>query len=76
MVRHLSPERHARAIVRSLHAAIMATMETPAVQARLKDIGADLVAPERRSPDYLQAFLKDEIVKWAAAIKAANLAVD
>jgi tripartite-type tricarboxylate transporter receptor subunit TctC len=63
-------------IVRSLHAAIMATMETPAVQARLKDIGADLVAPERRSPDYLQAFLKNEIVKWAAAIKAANLAVD
>jgi tripartite-type tricarboxylate transporter receptor subunit TctC len=63
-------------IVRSLHAAIMATMETPAVQARLKDIGADLVAPERRSPDYLQAFLKNEIAKWAAAIKAANLAVD
>jgi tripartite-type tricarboxylate transporter receptor subunit TctC len=63
-------------IVRSLHAAIMATMETPAVQARLKDIGADLVAPERRSPDYLQAFLKNEILKWAAAIKAANLAVD
>jgi len=54
----------------------MATMETPAVQARLKDIGADLVAPERRSPDYLQAFLKNEILKWAAAIKAANLAVD
>lgn len=63
-------------IVRSLHAAIMATMETPAVQARLKDIGADLVAPERRSPDYLQAFLKNEIAKWATAIKAANLAVD
>jgi tripartite-type tricarboxylate transporter receptor subunit TctC len=63
-------------IVRSLHAAIMATMETATVQARLKEIGAELVAPERRSPNYLQAFLKNEIVKWAAAIKAANLAVD
>ncbi|MGZ3296105.1 MAG: Bug family tripartite tricarboxylate transporter substrate binding protein, partial [Xanthobacteraceae bacterium] len=63
-------------IVRSLHAAIMVARETPAVQARLKDIGADLVAPERRSPDYLQAFIKNEIAKWAAAIKAANLAAD
>jgi tripartite-type tricarboxylate transporter receptor subunit TctC len=54
----------------------MATMETATVQARLKEIGAELVAPERRSPNYLQAFLKNEIAKWAAAIKAANLAVD
>ena len=46
------------------------------MQAWLKDIGAELVAPERRSRDYPQAFLKNEIVKWAAAIKAANLAVD
>ena len=51
-------------------------METATVQAWLKDIGAELVASERRSRDYLQAFLKNEIVKWAAAIKAANLAVD
>lgn len=60
-------------VVQQLHAAIMATMETPAVQAQLKLIGADVVAPERRSPEYLQSFLKSEIDKWATVIKAANL---
>lgn len=63
-------------IVQRLHAAIAATMETPAVQAQFKQIGADMVAPERRSPEYLQSFLKIEIDKWAAAIKAADLEVN
>jgi tripartite-type tricarboxylate transporter receptor subunit TctC len=63
-------------IVQRLHAAVMATMETPVVQARFKEIGADMVAPERRSPEYLQSFLKAEIDKWSAAIKAAELKLD
>jgi tripartite-type tricarboxylate transporter receptor subunit TctC len=63
-------------IVMRLHAALMAGLETPAVQARFKEIGAETVAPERRSPDYLRSFLGNEIAKWTAAIKAANLKVD
>jgi len=63
-------------IVQKLHDALLAVMATPSVQARLKEIGADLVAPERRSSAYLQGFLKADIEKWAAAIKAANLKVE
>lgn len=70
------PKGTPQPIVQHLHAAVMATMETPAVQARFKEIGADMVAPERRSPEYLQSFLKTEIDKWAAATKAADLKVD
>ena len=33
----------------------------------------ELVAPERRSPEYLQKFVESEIVKWAAPIKAAGV---
>jgi tripartite-type tricarboxylate transporter receptor subunit TctC len=32
-----------------------------------------LVAPERRSPEYLQKFIQTEIEEWAALIKAANI---
>ncbi|HEY6256297.1 MAG TPA: tripartite tricarboxylate transporter substrate-binding protein [Xanthobacteraceae bacterium] len=60
-------------IVRRLHDATLATMETPAVQARLKDIGATVVASERRSPQYLQKFVESEIAKWAVPIRAANI---
>jgi tripartite-type tricarboxylate transporter receptor subunit TctC len=61
-------------IVRRLQDATVATMETPSVLTRLKGIGAVLVAPERRSPEYLQKFVESEIEKWASPIKAAGLA--
>lgn len=63
-------------IVQKLNGAVLAAMETPSVQAQFKKIGAEMVASERRSPDYLQRFLKGEIEKWAAAIKTANIKVD
>ena len=63
-------------IVQKLHDAIVATMNTPAVQERLKDIGADLVAPERRSSDYLAKFVVSEIARWAAPIKASGVSMD
>jgi hypothetical protein len=31
-----------------------------------------VVAPERRSPDYLRQFVESEIDKWAAPIKASG----
>ena len=61
-------------IIRKLHDAIVVAMETPSVQARLKEVGATVVAPERRSPEYLKEFLATEIEKWAGTIKAAGLA--
>lgn len=69
------PKGTSAPIVQRLNAAIVETMETPSVQERLKEIGADIVASERRSPDYLQRFLKSQIEKWAVAIKAANIEV-
>ena len=61
-------------IVRKLHDAAVATMESAPVRQKLKELGAEVVAPDRRSPDYLGKFVRDEIDKWAAAIKAAGLA--
>jgi tripartite-type tricarboxylate transporter receptor subunit TctC len=60
-------------IVRKLNAASIDAITTPAVMAQLKKNGADIVAPERRTSDYLQAFVASEIEKWAGPIKAAGL---
>jgi hypothetical protein len=43
------------------------------VAERLKQLGATVVAPERRSSANLQKFDLSEIDKWAAPIKAANI---
>ncbi len=70
------PERTPAPIVGKLHDAVVATMETPAVRTRMTEIGADLVAPERRSPDYLAGFVRGEIAKWAAPIRASGVRGD
>jgi tripartite-type tricarboxylate transporter receptor subunit TctC len=67
------PKDTPAAIVEKLHAAVVATMDTPSVRDRLQQFGATVVAPERRSPAYLQKFVAAEIVKWAATIKTANI---
>jgi tripartite-type tricarboxylate transporter receptor subunit TctC len=64
------------AIVRRLNAATIEALNTPLVQQRLKDIGATLVAPERRSPEYLGKFVASEIEKWAGPIKASGASAD
>jgi tripartite-type tricarboxylate transporter receptor subunit TctC len=61
------------AIVQRLNEAAIEAMTTPAVAAQLKKNGADIVAPERRTPEYLQKFVASEIDKWAGPIKAAGL---
>ena len=62
-------------VVRKLNAAAIAALDTPAVQARFRQVGAEIVAPDRRSPAYLQKFVGSEIRKWAAVIKAADIAI-
>ena len=61
-------------IVQKLNAAVAETIETPALQAKLKAFGYTFVTPDRRSPEYLRAFVDAEIERWGAVIKAAGVA--
>ncbi len=60
-------------IVQKLREATIATMRTPTVEEKLKLLGYTLVAPERRSSEYLQKLVEAEIKRWAAAIRAAEI---
>jgi tripartite-type tricarboxylate transporter receptor subunit TctC len=60
-------------IVRKLNSAIVAAMNTPIMQERLRMIGSDLVGPERRSPEYLAQFVASEIRKWEGPIRASGV---
>jgi tripartite-type tricarboxylate transporter receptor subunit TctC len=70
------PKGTPAAIVQKPHDASVAAMKTPPVQERLQDIGATIVAPERRSPNYLQRFVESEIKKWAGPIRASGVSMD
>lgn len=61
------------AVTAKLHEAALAAMGMPFLQARLQQIGAEVVSPERRSQAYLQKFVEAEITKWASDMKGAHL---
>lgn len=63
-------------IVKRLNAAIVETLDTPSVRERLLSSGAQIVSKNRMTPQYLSQFVKDEIVKWAAPIKASGVTAD
>jgi tripartite-type tricarboxylate transporter receptor subunit TctC len=63
-------------IVARLQAASAAAIDSEAVRKRMKEIGVDPVAPERRSSEYLAKFVETEIAKWAGPVKASGLSTD
>jgi tripartite-type tricarboxylate transporter receptor subunit TctC len=64
------------AIVNKLNAATLGAMKTPAVRDKLQGLGAQIASDDRATPQYLAGFLKSEIEKWAAPIKASGISVE
>jgi tripartite-type tricarboxylate transporter receptor subunit TctC len=64
------------AIVKKLHDAALEAMHTPTVKDRLQNLGAMIVPDDRATPQYLDGFVKSEIEKWAAPIKASGASVE
>jgi tripartite-type tricarboxylate transporter receptor subunit TctC len=63
-------------VIAKLHAAAVATLDTPIVQERLKNVGVTVVAADRRSPEYLKRFVASEIESWAVIIKRSGVSLD
>ena len=63
-------------VVKKLNEAMVKAMDMPAVKERLEGLGAQIVASDRRSPEYLGKFTADEIQKWAVPIKASGVSIE
>jgi tripartite-type tricarboxylate transporter receptor subunit TctC len=63
-------------VVKKLNDATNEAMNDPDFKRRMQQLGVDLIAVERRSPEYLQKFVESEIAKWAPAIKAAGISLE
>lgn len=71
-----APRGTPTAIVARLHDAAAAALDTPAMAERMKNIGAGLAAPQRRSTDDLRSLVVSEIAKWAGPIRASGVRAD
>jgi tripartite-type tricarboxylate transporter receptor subunit TctC len=63
-------------VVKKLNDAALQAMHTPNVKERLGGLGAVIVSDDRATPGYLGQFVKSEIEKWAAPIKASGVSGD
>jgi tripartite-type tricarboxylate transporter receptor subunit TctC len=70
------PRATPAAIVKKLHDASVAAMDTPSVQEQLAVNGTYVVAPEKRSTEYFQSMIVPEIEKNAAPLIAAGMSVE
>src|SRR5262247_740268 len=69
----VAPAGTPKDVIAALHQATAATVNDPAVRKALTDLGVDVVGG---TPDELRAYLKSEIPKWAAVVKASGAKVD
>lgn len=70
------PKGAPAAAVNKINATAVEALKSPLVSDRLEGLGARIVPDDRATPQYLGQFLKDEIAKWAAPIKAAGVVVE
>ncbi len=70
------PKGASEAVVKKLNAAAVEAIKTPALQERMKGLGATVARADQQSPQWLGAFVKSEIEKWAAPIKASGVTAD
>jgi tripartite-type tricarboxylate transporter receptor subunit TctC len=63
-------------IVRRLNKAMSDALDDPTMRRRLEDLGLEIVAPERRTPEYLATFVPQEIERWAKPILASGVSGD
>ena len=63
-------------VVKILNKAASDAIATTSVQERLQKLGATVAAPNERSAQWLGDFVKSEVKKWEAPIKASGVQVE
>jgi tripartite-type tricarboxylate transporter receptor subunit TctC len=71
-----APKGTPKDVVAKLAGAIQAALASPALQARMAELGVDLPPREEQSPEGLRAYHEAELKKWIPLIKAANITAE
>ena len=70
------PKTTPKAVVDRLNGAMQAALKEPDVRKKLADLGAEIVTPDKQTPEGLRVWLKAEIDKWTPIIRAAGTYAD
>jgi len=70
------PKATPKPVVDRLNAAMQASLKEPDVRKKLADLGAEIVPPDKQTPEGLRVWLKAEIDKWTPIIRKAGVYAD
>ena len=70
------PKSTPKPVVDRLNAALQASLKEPDVRKKLADLGAEIVSPDKQTPEGLRTWLKAEVDKWTPIIRAAGVYAD
>lgn len=70
------PKGVPKVAVEKLAKATREALDSPVLQARYKALGVTNIAPNRRSTEYLNRFVKTEMERWGSAIKASGVLIE
>ena len=71
-----APKGTPKDIIAKLNATMVQVLASPAVAQRFEELGIEISAPDRQTPDALRAYQKQEAERWWPIIKAAGIKVD
>ncbi|MBI2770959.1 MAG: tripartite tricarboxylate transporter substrate binding protein BugD [Burkholderiales bacterium] len=71
-----APKGTPKPILEKMNAAVRAALKDPDVTRRMADLGAEIAADSKQSPEGLQTWLKAEIDRWGPVIKAGGAFAD
>ena len=69
----VAPANTPKEIITTLHDTVVKTLADPGVKKQLADLGVDIVG---NSPQEFTAYIKAEIPKWTAVVKASGASLD
>ena len=72
----LAPKGTPQPVLDHLATALRATMQDPAVQERLAQLGVELPTQTQATPEAIRAYIQAEIDRWLPVIKAAGVSAD
>ncbi len=67
------PRGTPREITDKMNSAMLRALDEPQVRAKLQQLGASVVKPERRTPAYLANFVGDELTKWRKIVETSGI---
>jgi tripartite-type tricarboxylate transporter receptor subunit TctC len=71
-----APKGTPKPVIEKLNGAVRAALKDATVQARMAELGAEIVTESKQTPEGLQTWLKSEIERWGPVIRAAGVYAD